>query len=278
MSRPAIVSRALLALALSTGFGGAVVAQADLASAELDCLMEPRAMVQLGSATTGLLDVVTVERGDVVKAGQLIARLESSVEQATVKLARVRSKNDVPILSRTARLDFARGKEERTEKLFTKQIVSGEQMEVASTERHLAELDLSEAEMEKGMAKLQLGQVLALLNQRAILSPVEGVVVERALSPGEYMNEQAHVVTIAVMGVLNIEVFVPIAFFGAITTGMRGEVRPEKPVDGVFEATVIVVDELFDPASSTFGVRLELPNHDYGLPAGLRCKIKFLVE
>lgn len=278
MSRSAIIWRALLALALSAGSGGAVVAQADLESTELDCLIEPRAMVQLGSATTGLLDEVTVDRGDVVKTGQLIARLESSVEQSTVKLARARSKNDVPILSRTARLEFAVSKEERTQKLFNKQVVSGEQMEVASTERHLAELDLNEAEMEKGMAKLQLGQVLALLKQRAILSPVDGVVVERALSPGEYMNEQAHVVTIAEMGVLNIEVFVPIALFGAITIGMHGEVRPEKPVDGVYEATVTIVDELFDPASSTFGVRLELPNADYGLPAGLRCKIKFLAE
>jgi hypothetical protein len=41
---------------------------------------------------------------------------------------------------------------------------------------------------------------------------------------------------------------------------------------------VTVVDRVFDAASSTFGVRLELPNPDYSLPAGLRCRIRFLAQ
>jgi hypothetical protein len=36
-----------------------------------------------------------------------------------------------------------------------------------------------------------------------------------------------------------------------------------------------VVDPVIDAASGTFGVRLELPNSDYRLPAGLRCKVRF---
>ena len=59
---------------------------------------------------------------------------------------------------------------------------------------------------------------------------------------------------------------------------MVGEVRPEAPVNGVFDAVVTVVDQLFDPASGTFGVRLDMPNPDYILPAGLRCTVRFRVE
>lgn len=271
-------STVILALLLALAPGAAAPARADLASTELDCLIEPRKVIRLGSEVTGVLDEVNLERGDVVKAGQLVAKLQSGVEEATVKLARARSENGVPIKARTARLDFALGREERTAKLFKKKIVSGEQMETAMTERRLAELDLSEAEMDVGMAKLQLRQAIALLNQRMIISPIDGVIVQRALSPGEFINEQSHVVTIAEMGVLNIEVFVPIAFYGAVTIGMRGEVRPEEPVAGVYEATVTIVDELFDPASGTFGVRLRLPNPDHALPAGLRCKVRFLAD
>ncbi len=282
MSRPASTVRALrrslAALALVAAPGGAALAQADLASTELDCLIEPHTVVQLGSAVTGVLDEVSVDRGDAVQAGQVVARLESGVEEATVKLARARSENDVPIQSRTARLEFQIGKEERTEKLFNKNVVSSEQMETAMTERRLAELDVREAEMEKGLAQLQLRQAIELLNQRVIVSPIDGVVVERALAPGEYVNEQSYVVTVAEMGVLNIEVFVPIDLYGAVTLGMRGEVRPAHPVGGVYDATVVIVDELFDPASDTFGVRLELPNPDGELPAGLRCMIRFVAD
>ena len=269
---------ALLALALAVTPVGDALAQADLASAEFDCLIEPRTVVQLSSAVTGVLNEVNVDRGDDVQAGQLVAKLASGVEESTVRLARARSENTVQIQSRAARLEFASDTEKRTEKLFSKNVVSGEQMRIASTERHLAELDLDEAEMDITMAKLQLRQALALLNQRVIISPIDGVVVERALSPGEFINEQSHVVTIAEMGELNIEVFVPIVFYNAINIGMRGEVQPEKPVDGVYEATVSIVDKLFDPGSGTFGVQLLLSNTEHKLPAGLRCKVRFLAD
>jgi membrane fusion protein (multidrug efflux system) len=38
---------------------------------------------------------------------------------------------------------------------------------------------------------------------------------------------------------------------------------------------VTVVDKVVDAASGTFGVRLELPNPDLKLPAGLKCTVRF---
>jgi membrane fusion protein (multidrug efflux system) len=142
----------------------------------------------------------------------------------------------------------------------------------------LAELDLSEAEMEKNLAGLQLRQATALMKQRSIVSPIDGIVVHRSLSPGEYVNEQSHVLTVAGMTVLHIEVFVLIELFDQVSLGMVGEVRPEAPVNGVYEARVVIVGQVFDTASSTFGVRLEMPNPDYILPAGLRCMVRFSAD
>ena len=64
-------------------------------------------------------------------------------------------------------------------------------------------------------------------------------------------------------------------YFGRIKIGMTADVRPEAPIDGVFKAKVTVVDKVIDAASSTFGVRLEIPNRDLALPAGLRCNVEF---
>ena len=36
-----------------------------------------------------------------------------------------------------------------------------------------------------------------------------------------------------------------------------------------------MVDRVFDAASGTFGVRLDLPNSDGALPAGQRCIVSF---
>lgn len=46
-------------------------------------------------------------------------------------------------------------------------------------------------------------------------------------------------------------------------------------VGGVHTGRVTVVDRVVDAASGTFGVRLALPNADYRLPAGLKCKVRF---
>ena len=51
--------------------------------------------------------------------------------------------------------------------------------------------------------------------------------------------------------------------------------QPAAPVGGAYEARVVVIDPVIDAASSTFGVRLLLPNPDARIPAGLRCSVEW---
>ncbi len=276
MIRRATLQATVAFASLLTQASYGVAGEMDLAATELDCLIEPKSLVKLGSAVTGVLDTVSVDRGDVVHAGQVVARLDSGVQEAIVKLARARAENNVTIQSRSERRDFHIAKENRTKTLFKKRIVSNQQMDIATTERRLADLDLSEAEKNQKILQLELKQAIAVLEQRKIISPFDGIVVERVLSPGEYVTEQSHVFSVAEIDVLNVEVFVPIELFGKVTIGMRARVRPEQPVGGQYPAKVTIVDPIIDSASGTFGVRLELPNPDRALPAGLKCKIDFL--
>jgi len=66
-----------------------------------------------------------------------------------------------------------------------------------------------------------------------------------------------------------------VELLGAIKVGMQADVTPENPVGQVYKAKVTIVDRVLDAASGTFGVRLELPNPKYRLPAGLKCKVTF---
>jgi hypothetical protein len=56
---------------------------------------------------------------------------------------------------------------------------------------------------------------------------------------------------------------------------MVARVNISEPIAGVHPATVTVVDRVFDAASGTFGVRLDLSNPDGALPAGQRCTVAF---
>jgi multidrug efflux pump subunit AcrA (membrane-fusion protein) len=66
-----------------------------------------------------------------------------------------------------------------------------------------------------------------------------------------------------------------VSLYGRIKPGMTGEVVPEKPIEGRYSARVKVVDRVVDAASGTFGVRLELPNPQGAVPAGVKCKVRF---
>jgi multidrug efflux pump subunit AcrA (membrane-fusion protein) len=94
--------------------------------------------------------------------------------------------------------------------------------------------------------------------------------------PGEYVHEQATVMTIAEIDPLYVEVFMPVSQYETVQPGMAANVAPELPIGGNYDAQVAVVDNVFDAASRTFRVRLVLPNADHALPAGLRCTVRFL--
>ena len=67
----------------------------------------------------------------------------------------------------------------------------------------------------------------------------------------------------------------PVSAFGKIRHGQRALVMPEAPVGGRYPARVEIVDQVFDAASGTFGVRLTLPNPERRIPAGLKCRALF---
>ena len=67
---------------------------------DFDCVMDPAADIHLGAATQGLLQEVLVSRGQTVTKGQIVARLWSDVETATLALLILRAESDAAILAR----------------------------------------------------------------------------------------------------------------------------------------------------------------------------------
>lgn len=250
--------------------------QADLS--QLDCVIEAKQMVELGSSEQGLVTELAVERGDAIETGAVVARLDSVIQTLAVEMARHRAERDVEIKASAERLEYRRREIARLQKLYEKDIVSTKSLDEAQVERRLAVYNLKAARLEQEMARLELRLAEARLERRTIRSPVTGVIVEVTMAPGELAHDQSQLVTIAVIDPLNVEIFAPIALYGTIKRGMLAEVQLENPVGGLYKARVAVVDRVLDTASDTFGVRLELPNADHSIPAGLRCRVRFLLD
>lgn len=240
-----------------------------------DCVIEPVMVTELGSPVSGIIDELMVDRGDLVTAGTVVARLRSEVEEATLEMARTRAATTLPVDMARSRADLARKELERTAELHRRAVAATATLDKAVTESQQAVFALKLAEHELRLAILEMNRAEAILAVRTIKSPVAGIVMKRMMAQGEHVHEQTKLVRIAQVDPLYVEVYLPVALYPQVMLGMKGEVRPVEPVGGVHEAVVTVVDKVFDSASDTFGVRLSLPNPGSKMPGGINCKVSF---
>lgn len=241
---------------------------------DYDCLLEPHLKLKLATPVAGVLKNVMVDRGDRITKDMKVAGLESALEEANAELAAARADNDASVSGRQARVAFLKRKFDRVVQLFLKGASSDSQRDEADTDHRFAAEELREAEFNLKIAKLEYARALVQLNQRSIYSPISGVVTERHLGPGEYAYEQAPIFTVAQIDPLNVEVYVPVALFPKVALGQTATVTIEPPMSGSHQARITVIDPVFDARSGTVGIRLELPNPDGRIPAGLRCRVK----
>jgi multidrug efflux pump subunit AcrA (membrane-fusion protein) len=101
------------------------------------------------------------------------------------------------------------------------------------------------------------------------------VVVERYLDGGEFAQAQP-IVRLAQLDPLNVEAVLPGDRYGSVHAGTVAQVVLSEPFHETLEARVTMVEKLIDAASGTFGVRIELANPDYRIPAGLECRVTFM--
>jgi RND family efflux transporter MFP subunit len=244
-------------------------------SAALRCVIKPYSVVALGAPVEGMVEKITVDQGDTVKEGQIVALLESSRERAAVVAAQAKADIEAAIKSSEIRIEFTARKVARARDLRKSNAIGQHELDEAETEQRLAEAAYLEATENKRLAQLELERARADLAIRTVRSPIDGIVVERLLSPGE-IARLTPIVMLMQIDPLRVDVFVPSAWLGQVQPGMIADIAPATGAwSRVYEARVGVVNKVVDSTTDTFTVRLELPNPDRSIPAGMACTVRF---
>jgi len=239
----------LTAQVMSTLLAGFVLATTVAAQTELPtlgCMLEPSKKVEVSSPVPGVLETVSVKRGDRISAGNTLFQLKVGVEQARVGLAKVKA-------------EFAQRRLERNTELYEEELISIHERDEIETELLLAQMELKLKEQE-----------LAL---RTVVSPLTGVVVDRLRDKGEYVNIDP-VIRLATLDPLHVDLLLSSDLFGQISVGQNLLISAAPALMEARGARVTTVDPLIDPASGTFRVRLEMKNSANKIPAGLRCTVR----
>jgi RND family efflux transporter MFP subunit len=262
---------------LCVAAGAAMLSVSTGRAASFECLIQPNQTIDVRSRAEGLIARVLVQRGDPVKAGQMLVELESSAERSGVATAKYRAEMNGRVTAAKERVDYASSKADRQSELRKQNFVAAQAHDDAMAEMRVAQADLMDAKENQQLARLDFQHQVDLLNLRTIRSPFDGVVVDRMLNPGDltqYGTETKPILKLAEIDPLRVEVVLPLDYYRKLKLGMVGEVVPER-LGGRYPARVKVIDKVFDAASGTFGVRLELPNKDHAIPGGIRCQVEF---
>lgn len=237
----------------------------------LGCLIEPARVSDVGSPIIGVVESTLAERGDRVRAGQVLATLRSEVERQSLGVAQSKAQAVGELRAAEANAELAGQKLARAKDLERQQFISSQALEQARAEAAVAENRLAQAREQRDVYAREHALAQAQLAQRTIRSPISGVVVERYLSTGERVEEKP-IYRVAAVHPLRVEVVLPSTAYAAVRQGMPVTITPDFPGAAPRQARVTLIDRVIDGASNTFRVRMELPNADLSLPAGLRCK------
>jgi HlyD family secretion protein len=150
--------------------------------------LEPRNQVDIGSELSGTMRLVNVDVNDEVKAGQVLAvldttRLNAQVLQAESSLASAEAR----VTQSEATLKEARANLQRLQKvreLSNNKIPSQQDMDVAESAVSRGEGDLAAAKAAVAQSRASLATVRTDLGKTEIKSPINGVVLVRSVEPG----------------------------------------------------------------------------------------------
>lgn len=235
------------------------------------CLVKPKQVIQLGSSVFGVLAKLMVDRADTVTQGQVVGKLDTSVEEAQLALDRYRATSTTQVEAAKADLVWNMRELARRQKLASNMWSKINDVDESATKVEQDKIAIHKAEDDLKIAELEAARSEAQYNLKLIRSPVNGVVSDIKLMPGEFIYETTPIMTVAQIDPLNVELVVPAERYRSVKSGMTVELRLLPPVDLTVHARVDVVDPLIDAASNTFRVRLALPNPGNVIPAGVRC-------
>ncbi len=241
--------------------------------------------VALYPKTTGFVSWIGVDRGSIVKKGQVLVRLQAPelMAQRTEAEARVQATQSNRIEAESSFLAAESTYQRLKAAAATPGVVSGNELEVSqrNTEAQRARVEaLRNNEM---AAQAALRSTQELESYLTVTSPFDGVIIERNVHPGALVGSSGAgalvpMLRIEQISVLRLVVSIPEADVSGVSRGVKATFTtlafPGESFGGIVER----IAHSMDPKTRTMPVELEVGNPTGRLAAGMFAEVKWVVK
>ena len=218
----------------------------------------PNQDVKLAAQVAGRVEAMPVAEGDAVRAGQVVAEIETLPLEDQQRQARA-ALGQAQAALENARLNLA-----RTERLLERGIAAGKEVEDARNQAATAEAGLEQARAALATADRQLGRA-------HVRSPISGQVVRRFASVGEQVDGTPAQPLLEVANVERVEVAAHVGaeHLGRVRVGQQAKVVTDAWRERRFDGQVVAIAPAIDPATNTALVRIRVSNPELLLKVGM---------
>lgn len=267
------VVRAGAALALLASLAaGAADAPADLASAPLatatvraatssdragyDGVVQAVRHTTIAAQVAGAVVALDVKAGDVVKAGQVLLRLDARAAEQTAAAGAAQ------VLAARAAQDVATREFERQKQLFEQNFISRAALDRAEAQHKAAQAEAAAQLASAGAARTQTGFYV-------VRSPYAGVVADVSVVLGDMAMPGRPLLSVYDPAALRVSATVPQTVVAALPKAAALQVELPGVVAGRVTPLRAQVLPTVDPATHTAELRLDLPAGLAGVTPGL---------
>jgi len=224
--------------------------------------VEPVTEVEVGTQVSGIISKLYVDYNDVVKEGQVIAEMDKVTLQAELESAQSQ------LSSAKTEFDYRTKEYNRSKTLYEKELISDAEYDEAVYQYEKARNSYKQAQASMVKVKRNLGYA-------TITSPIDGVVISRAVEEGQTVAAGFSTPTLFTIAkdLTEMQVIANVdeADIGQVKEGQRVEFAVDAYPDDVFAGTVRQVRLEATTTSNvvTYEVVIDAPNPDLKLKPGL---------
>jgi HlyD family secretion protein len=242
--------------------------------------LEAVTTVEVGTQVGGIIQELYADFNSIVKKGQVIARLDPTLLQTNIEQQRanvVRSEADLDRLK--VALADSKQKLDRAKALFDKSLLPRTELETADVNVRSAEAQIRSAEAGLTQARSQLNSAEVNLNHTIIRAPIDGIVISRAVEPGQTVNAGMSAPTLFVLAAdltkMQVDANIDESDVGRMRPGQtvtfRVDAYPNETFTGAVEQVRLQPTTVQNVV--TYQTVIEVPNQQMKLKPGMTATV-----
>ncbi len=223
---------------------------------------EPRYTAEVACEVDGLVEQLTVRRGDRVHKGDLLAK------QRTLPLKLRLQESRAQLREVLARIEKAQADVRRAERLFDQKFISEEQLQERRT-------DLDALGQRERRLRAAIRIVEDSLARMEIRAPFDGSIVAERTEVGQWLDAGDPVIVLSDLSVIHIMVPIPEQQIHRITRGGSVAVTIDALPGRALSGTISAIVPRADTGSRSFPVQVNVENRDGAILAGMLARVTF---